>query len=441
MGAAQSSFDPRHVRIWNILSSIESTNARITQLETLFSAQEYVAAAKKAGLYGTLLQWMAAQRRGEYYPWPIVGTANAANTPSLAPRPVPVMTRTPSNALATIPPPKRALDALHEAYHVLGLDDSETLTHERLRSAYKKKAAKAHPDKGGNAELFDKVTRAFLYIEEVLNKFVPKNARKSTPQPESRRIVNTKMENELVLRNSATELAPASSPMTMPVVAPMYSPTVQTQTKEVEKVALNPKKLDLALFNKMFEENRLPDPEMDEGYGSWLKSEETSHKASTSANAGALRSKYNKDLFNQMFEEESRRNASNSGGYNPPAEMVMSPGFGTELLGGKPSQYTNVMGAGGLGYTDLKYAYDEGNTFSQQVAHVSLDGRPKTIEEAKAAYAKPPKPLTAEEIAANSAYDKQRELMEQQRIQRLTDRDRQAEEFDKRLKERLTITK
>jgi hypothetical protein len=431
MGAAQSSFDPRHVRIWNILSSIESTNARITQLETLFSAQEYVAAAKKAGLYGTLLQWMAAQRRGEYYPWPVAGNANAANTPSLAPRPIPVMTRTPSNALATIPPPKRALDALHDAYNVLGLDDSQTLTHERLRSAYKKKAAKAHPDKGGNAELFDKVTRAFLYVEEVLNKFVPKNATKSTPVQESRRIVNTKMENEIVLRNNVTDIAP--------VVAPMYSPNVPT--KEVEKVALNPKKLDINLFNKMFEENRLPDPEMDEGYGSWLKSEETSYKASTSANASALRSKYNKDLFNQMFEEEARRNAPTSSGYNPPAEMVMSPGFGTELLGGKPNQYTNVMGAGGLGYTDLKYAYDEGNTFSQQVANVSLEGRPKTIEEAKAAYAKQPKPLTAEEVAANSAYENQRELMEQQRIQRLSDRDRQAEEFDKRLKERLTITK
>jgi hypothetical protein len=88
MGAAQSSFDPRHVRIWNILSSIESTNARISQLETLFSAQEYVAAAKKAGLYGTLLQWMAAQRRGEYYPWPVAGNANAANTPALAQRPM-----------------------------------------------------------------------------------------------------------------------------------------------------------------------------------------------------------------------------------------------------------------------------------------------------------------------------------------------------------------
>jgi hypothetical protein len=308
------------------------------------------------------------------------------------------------------------------------------LTHERLRSAYKKKAAKAHPDKGGNAELFDKVTRAFLYVEEVLNKFVPKNATKSTPVQESRRIVNTKMENEIVLRNNVTDIAP--------VVAPMYSPNVQVaQTKEVEKVALNPKKLDIKLFNKMFEENRLPDPEMDEGYGSWLKSEETSYKASTSANASALRSKYNKDLFNQMFEEEARRNAPSSDGYNPPAEMVMSPGFGTELLGGKPNQYTNVMGAGGLGYTDLKYAYDEGNTFSQQVANVSLEGRPKTIEEAKAAYAKQPKPLTAEEVAANSAYEKQRELMEQQRIQRLSDRDRQAEEFDKRLKERLTITK
>ena len=188
MGAAASSMDPRHVRIWNNLSSLESATSRIQMIETLLAGPEYVAAAKRANLYAALLSWIAAQRRGEFYPWP---ATYAASAPAPAPRPAariedpprlrivdvppqaptyaptyaPTHASTRSGTIAIVPAPKRAMDVLHESYRILSIDDTKPLTHEVLRAAYKRAAIRAHPDKGGNPDAFDAVTRSFLYID------------------------------------------------------------------------------------------------------------------------------------------------------------------------------------------------------------------------------------------------------------------------------------
>ena len=152
-------------------------------IETLFEGQEYVNTAKRMGLYGALLGWVAAQRRGEFYPWPFPQPQQAQQ----AQQPPPMRQIQPQHAtpvmrindsppqtttLAKAPPPRRAMDYLHEAYQLLGIDDSKPLTHELLKSAYKRAAVKTHPDKGGSPELFDAVTRAFLYIQEILSQSV-----------------------------------------------------------------------------------------------------------------------------------------------------------------------------------------------------------------------------------------------------------------------------
>jgi hypothetical protein len=406
MGAAQSSFDPRYVRIWNNLSSLESTSARIKMLDTLFSAQEYINVAKKAGLYAGLLQWKAAQHRGEYSPWP--GTKLEPPRGGVA--------------LAVIPPPKRALDVLHQSYDILGIDDTKPLTHDMLRSAYKKAATRAHPDKGGSPEAFDSVTRAFLYLKEVLDKLIPKT---SSGEGDMRFTTPVTVEEALKQRNGVPA-APAGTP----------------QLTDAPPIALNPKKLDMALFNKLFEENKLPDPDQEDGYGDWLRANDSSREVNTQ-NSQALRSKYNADVFNKMFEEETRRSGSSNSvalsKYKPPSELFMSPGLGSEIGTGRPDQYTQIVGSNGINYTDLKYAYGEGSTFSQQVADVSLEGRPKTLEQAKLEYGSAPKPMSADEVAAVSAFEKSRELAEQQRLQRVAAQKVDAEAYSNKLKGRLLI--
>lgn len=179
MGNSVSALDSRYVRIWNNLTSLQSDQSRMQMLETLLVGQEFVNAAKRAGVYGDVLQWMAAQRRGEFAIWPGIRTVPM---PSVQTFPV-KMTR--ENALTTVAAPKRALDALHEAYAMLEIDDTKPLTQDSLKSAYRKVASKHHPDRGGSTQAFDKITRSFKYLEEVLNKLVPSNNGSSIPFTQS----------------------------------------------------------------------------------------------------------------------------------------------------------------------------------------------------------------------------------------------------------------
>ncbi len=455
MGAAASSHDPRHVRIWNNLTSLTSASARMQMLDTLFSAPEYVAAAKRAGVYADLLGWMGAMRRGEYFPWPSPYAApQAAAQPAVKPAQIlgpPSITRAParhapqpqaptlrisdeqpprpvgSTALARIPPPKRALDYLHECYELLGLDDSKPLSHEVLRSAYKRAAIKVHPDKGGTPEAFDAVNRAFTHVQEVLNKLIPKGA---TDGDDPRFKMTVSPESAMKARG---DYIPGS-------VTP--APAGAARLEDAPPIALNPKKLDMNLFNKLFEENKLPDPERDDGYGDWLKSQE-----GRGASTEVMRGKYNKDMFNKMFEEEARRSGGGSATalakYAVPSDLTLAPGFGTELGKGRPDQFTKALGSmnggAGLAYTDLKHAYGDGSTFSQEVANVDLEGRPKTIAEAKLIYSEVPKPLTEEQKAVIASWELAREQAEQQRRARLAARDVDVETAHNRMKSRLMI--
>ena len=431
MGAAQSTVDPRHIRIWQNLTAMDSVPARIQMIETLFEGQEYVNTAKRMGLYAALLGWIAAQRRGEFYPWPFPQPQTQAPPPmrQIQTHATPVMriVDSPPNTttLAKAPPPRRAMDYLHEAYQLLGIDDSKPLTHELLKSAYKRAAVKTHPDKGGSPEQFDAVTRAFLYIQEILEKLIPKTGKDGK---DVRFSVSVTPEEAMRARG-INPTAPADKNA--------------MKLEDAPPIALNPKKLDMNVFNKLFEENKLPDPDKDEGFGVWLNEQDNSR-----GTQAAMKGKYNADVFNRTFEEEAKRAAAapqnQMSKYRPPSEMILAPGFGTELGSGRPEQYTKsttaITGAaGGIGYTDLKYAYSEGSTFSQDIAGVSLDGRPKTMAEAERAYKSAPPSMSEEEARAVSIFQQAKEAAEIQRQQRLAARDVDHSVAHTRLKNRLMI--
>lgn len=488
MGQGASSHDPRHVRIWQNLDGLSADKARLQMLEALMAGPEYVAAARRAGVYADLLGWVAATRRGEYYKWPTpyaqaasVASYRAAplmpppqlprgapasflppptltrevggskpqlqisefGVPPAMPAPVPYRppaARPPApkqppapNALATIPPPKRALDVLHESYFLLGLDDSKPLTHETLRSAYKRAAIKVHPDKGGKAEDFDAVNRAFLYLEEVLNKLLPKTAADGADPR-----FTMKVTPESALRARGVYVAGSTA----------VAPDGALRIEDAPQIALNPKKLDMALFNKLFEENRLPDPDAD-GYGDWLKSSSGRNDMA----AGGVKN-ISKDTFNRVFEESARKATTGStelSKFKAPEDLVLSPGFGT-LIGADKTQYTKATGSmsdgRGLAYTDLMHAYGDGSTFSQEVADTGmlgyakeavLPGRARTMEDAEREYGTAPAAMSPEQAAAVAAIERARELAEAQRRQRVAARDVDAEAVHNRLKGRLLI--
>jgi hypothetical protein len=349
------------------------------------------------------------------------------------------------NTLAVVPPPKRALDVLHESYGLLGLDDSTPLTHELLRAAYKRAAIKAHPDKGGSEAAFDAVSRAYLYVEEVLNKLLPSNrAEKADPRFTMAVPASAATTSAMVVADDPRFTMAVTPEAAMRARGDFGgggggAPPGAPRLEDAPPIALNPKKLDLAMFNKLFEENRLPDPDAD-GYGSWLKSNE-----GRAASTGLMGGKFSKDTFNKVFEEEARKAtaAAAANKYKPPSDLTLAPSFGTEIGSTRPDQFTkatgSALGGAGLAYTDLMHAYGDGSTFSQEVADVDVDGRTKTFEQAKAEYGAAPKALSMEEAAAVRAAEMAREQAEMMRRQRVAARDVDAEGAHARLKGRLMI--
>jgi hypothetical protein len=88
----------------------------------------------------------------------------------------------------------------------------------------------------------------------------------------------------------------------------------------------------------------------------------------------------------------------------------------------------------------LKQAYTEKATFSQEVAGVRMDGRPKTLEEAKREYGNAPQAMTAEQAAAVAAFEQAKAAAEAARQRRAAARDVDAAAFHDRLKNRLMIS-
>jgi len=419
-------FPSNHVRIWNEVSQIESEATKIKMLETLLNAPEYVKSLKQASLYADTVTWIAVIRRGQWAPFP----KYAPPAPS-------------STAITNQPPARRAMDYLHEAYDLLGLSDDEPLSMEMLKSAYKRKAVTCHPDKGGDPAVFDALTKAYLYLQEVYKKLVPKNVRpdsqaatvtmdsanKYRDDPSLPRFDNEDNSIAMVIRDPSTPTASSASSASSANVRPF-----------VEKAPLhiNPKKLDMNVFNQLFEQNRLPDPEKDDGYGDWLKTQDPVKKQGAN-----MRGKFNLNVFNNTFESEARemekKERSQQNGltkYDNPDAIMLTPG--AVVLGGeKPSEYTAPAGSR-VQYTDLKAAYSTRMTFSQEVGDIKV-GK-KSYEQAKAEREKDPGPTTAEEAARIAEMTRKADMAEKNRQMRAAANDVGAAAYHERIKQRLLIT-
>jgi len=415
MGNAPS----HHVRIWNELSKIENDKTRLKLLESLLAGQEYVQTFKKLGLHNDLLAWSSAIKRGAWAEWPVY------NPPTSK-----------SNTLVNAPT-RKAMDYLNEAYDLLGLSDDEPLNLEMLKIAYKKRAVVFHPDKGGDPAVFDELTKAYLYLQEVYKKLIPKSGRDHADMnpvtmeaAKARRVDNTIQvfdDNEigLVVHDSKAMTKPAA---TKPAT---------TKPAATKPIAINPKQLDMNVFNQLFEQNKLPDPEKDDGYGDWLASQEESTKKTKN-----LRGKFSIDVFNRTFEEDAEEQAQldkkskNAIALQEPDAMILNPN--AVILGGeKPTEYTAPAGSN-LNYTDLKAAYSRHMTFSQQIKHVKVTD--KSFEQAKAERTNDPGPASQEEMRHMEEVKYRSEQAEKLRKLRLAAQDTNIADRDAQIKSRLLIT-
>ena len=200
-GVSLQQFNPAHVRIYTNLLALGPT-ARVSTLKLLLAGQEYVNAAKYAGIYPSLLNYIMVVESGRGAPllpgegsarpqaqqqppmsYPNRGTAALAaggaaavadtfrgavqqqlvsyNTQVAGAQP-----RTSWQQVAK-KPTEKALSFFQSCMEVLHITDEETLDEETLKRHYKRAAIRAHPDKGGSEQQFEAVTRAYAYLNEI----------------------------------------------------------------------------------------------------------------------------------------------------------------------------------------------------------------------------------------------------------------------------------
>ena len=432
-----------HIRIWSELSKIENDITRLKLLDTLLLGQEYIQSFKQLNLYNDLLAWSIAKKRGIRTEWPIFIQKDM-------PSPTPGQQNQTSSLVNA--PTKKAMDYLNEAYDLLGLSDDEPLNLAMLKAAYKKRAVVFHPDKGGDPEVFDSLTKAYLYLQEVYNKLIPKAGRDHadnspvTMEAAIKRRVDNTIQSYDDENNNDISLV-VHEPKTLAKKAPDVMKQQQQQQQSQQKqqelpsrpIAINPKQLNMDVFNKLFEQNKLPDPEKDDGYGDWLSSQGETNKR----NVKGQRGKFSIDVFNKTFDDEAKeqaaqdkKNQSTVAKYNNPDAMVLTPN--AVVLGGeKPSEYTAPAGSN-LHYTDLKAAYSTRMTFSQEVKDVKIGD--KSFAQAKAERENDPGPASVEEMRHMEEVRQRTEQSEKSRQMRSAVRDTDIAMYHDKIKSRLLIT-
>lgn len=401
-------FDPSHVSIYKKLLQIGDPVTRVQMIQTLLAGSEYVQSARRAGVYSHLLAYMARVNARER-PAPLPGeTAYQQQQPQQqshqqqqqqqqnqiqtykqqASNPVAYVTKHRGN--------EKAMNYFQSCLLVLGLEEEVALTEEDLRKAYKKAAVKVHPDKGGTEQEFEAVTRAYAYLTDILKRIHGGRAKEGVVQEPSKLNDSRKAESK--------------------------------DWEMVQPVRLNPKKLDMNAFNTIFEKTRIPDPD-EEGYGDWLKGGDS---ATNGPNFGG---KFNRDVFNRTFEEESKKRAmagSSALSAVVPQALTLAPGHGVEIGRGAPEDYTAPAG-GNMRYTDLKRAYTTDSTFSSQVANVQVESR--TYDKYAESRKKAPTALNDAEMEAIQAAEKYQQRQEQQRSMRAAQEMVHADQYFQRMKQ------
>lgn len=425
----QTSVDPVHQRMYSNMIQIHDPSKRVQIIQTCLASMEYVNSSKRAGIYSYLLHYVSTVQSGANPPH--LPGEQQAFTPAAVPRTLqPNMAQgigathpsmihptqassygqrqqqqivthsdsTPSWKVITDTPKQKAMSYFASCLEVLGIQEEVALTEETLKVAYKKMALRSHPDKGGSEEYFEAVTRAYAYLAEIL-KFM-KGGKRTTG-------------------GGQVDATQARS-----------SRDAEAKQWEFsgEPVRLNAKNLDMNAFNKMFEQTHMPDPDSD-GYGDWLKSTDSN------ASGPKFKGEFNRDVFNRMFDEESRKGGKQSTNLIVhPGQMALTlnPTSGVDLVGERPDSYTAAPNSK-FQFTDLRGAYTSDSTISDKVSNVQVGDR--NFEQYRASREKAPDPFNQSELHGIQEYERRQQSMDALRERKRAEMHVRNQQYHDRMKQ------
>lgn len=267
-----------------------------------------------------------------------------------------------------------------DPYKVLEIPKTATLN--EMKNAYKRKARIYHPDKfGGEGKEFKIITMAFMKLIE-----------KYKREQQDKQFMSLKEESRQEIEKQLNQ---------------------SKRNTKMKQVDISGSKFDKKMFNKIYEQNRLYNPN-DEGYGKWAK--ETEYE--TDKTPKLFSNEFNLNTFNSTFSNNKPKNTTQITKYQEPKAISSAKGSYEKLGQGNIDDYTGGEKKG-VQYTDYKKAHTETNLIDPNSVnyreYTSVDDLQK--ERGKKMF------LTREEqeqIEMNKMLEKQRE---EQRLQRLRQND------------------
>ena len=271
-------------------------------------------------------------------------------------------------------------------YKILGIP--KQYNEQMLKKAYLKVAMKTHPDRGGSKDEFQKVSIAYTVLKNKLKE-------------------QGEIHHHHELRDGAKS----------------YMGKQETQGQNIN---FDKDNFDSAVFNKIYEENRVEEA-FDDGYGSWMQETE-----SISSSQGKLfQGNFNKDLFNHEFEKYKQEQKQKMGNQiiqyqEPQSRLSMSNQDSLVTLGqGKVSNFTGETG--NLGFTDYKAAFTVDSTMID-TSSVDINDRSNSIKGIERERSNISYQLSSEDQQRVAYQEALQQREERARVQRLQVYDQKSED-------------
>jgi curved DNA-binding protein CbpA len=290
-----------------------------------------------------------------------------------------------------------------QALQVFGLKPNFNAT--ELKKTYRKLAIQYHPDRpNGDNNKFQLITKCYLSLLEDLKTRADTNrtlddVQQSREKFDSKLDANRKFMTEIYERQGNYK---------------NKNGIRDEQTLEYQKLKPDPHSFNPTLFNKIYEENKLWDPN-DEGYDDWLRNG-PDDESTTQQGPKLFGDKFNLSVFNATFNDTKTKSKSGQiVEYDGPKEIISTSLGYTTLGNNNPIEdfSKHADQKSGIGYTDLKAAYTRDNTLIN-INEVDISNRSKDIKSFKRDRANI-KDLTPLELKRLEQQKMEQDYLEQQR--------------------------
>lgn len=305
-------------------------------------------------------------------------------------------------------------------------------TAEELKRAYKRLAIQVHPDRPtGNKERFQYITKCYmLLIEKLKTRQTAEKGFMDLKRPYQHQYGESngsKCEDGFDLRAKPSNSYDVNDRLTSHF-RDMYSQQ-QNKPQQLPQLSTESQSFNNAAFNKLYEENRLWNPN-DDGYGDWMnKSDRMTDEIEKPEKI--FGDKFCLNIFNSTFEKKISSTSTTLAKIEKPQELVSCSSEYTTLDGSiaisdfsKSADSTGSLSSNSLTYTDYKKAFDNGGANLLQTAGLTAN-RPsyRTVDELKRARSEISFIMSEEDIRREEERKQQEATAELERQRRLRQHD------------------